>query len=109
MVDLLCIYIYRGALGRPLQYRFPEGPLVQLFLAHIKEGHQLITQSGGGDAEGMGVSTLFTSNVGQSFSDVTFRNYWKGIMESAVSSGFTSQEYFAPGLLRVMFIEEFTQ
>ena len=96
-------------MGRPLQYRFPEGPLVQLFLAHIREGHQLITQSGGVDTEDPEVSNLFTSNIGLPFTDVTFRNFWKGIMDYAVGSKFTQQQFFPPGLLRTMFIEEFTQ
>ena len=75
---------------------------MKLFLAHINEGHRLISQGSGGERERM---YLFTSTVGRPFTDVTFVHYWKGIMLHFSPD----QKYFPPGLLRTMFIEEFTR
>jgi hypothetical protein len=83
-----------------LEYRFPEGPLLKLLLAHVREGSILFRNHSGEQ-----VYHLFTSKIGRPFSDVTFNHYWKLIM----TSHSVEQAYFPPSLLRTMFIEEFTR
>ena len=90
----------RGDKGRPLTYELPSGPLVKLLLAHITEGHTLLTQAHGGH-----VYQLFTTSVGNPFTDVTFCQYWKTLMNKVDTKG---QKYFKPTLARTMFINEFT-
>ena len=91
----------RGDGGRPLTYHFPSGPLTKLLLAHIKEGHRLITQCTGTEPP-----QLFISSAGNPFTDATFTQYWTQIMSSSTARG---QRPFPPSLARTMFIEEFTK
>jgi hypothetical protein len=101
MKHVLSTSIRRGDKGNPLTYQFPGGPLTKLMLAHIYEGHKLITQGTGRD-----VPQLCTSSAGNAFTDVTFSQYWRTLMQKSVTKG---QPPFAPSLARTMFIEEFTR
>lgn len=86
----------RGGAQR-LEYEFPDGALVKSLMAHINAGHTLLTQSSGG------MTKLFVTHPGNAFSSATFCHFWKSLMAQV-----GEQEYFAPSVLRTMFVEEFT-
>ena len=62
-------------------------------------GHTLLTD--GRSAGGM--TKLFVSHPGNAFSSTTFCHFWRSLMEQV-----TEQKYFAPSVLRTMFVEEYT-
>ena len=82
-----------------LEYEFPDGALVKSLLVHINAGHTLLTD--GRSAGGM--TKLFVSHPGNAFSSTTFCHFWRSLMEQV-----TEQKYFAPSVLRTMFVEEYT-
>ena len=86
----------RGA-AQHLEYDFPDGALVKSLLAHINAGHTLLTQNGGG------MTKLFVTHPGNAFSNSTFTQFWKSLMGQV-----GAQEYFAPSVMRTMFVEEYT-
>ena len=90
-----------GDRGSPLSYSLPEGPLVKLLLAHIHEGHKLLTQQRGSHA-----ITLFVSNHGHTFTGSTFTQYWKNLMGSIDTNG---MRYYPPNDFRTSFIVEFVK
>ena len=84
-----------------MEFPFPDGPLVKALLAHIKEGHLLLTDS---DSFFHGRETLFVSRHGNRFSNLeNFCHFWKALMGQ-----FAKQDYFPPSTLRTTFVEEFT-
>lgn len=87
----------RRTLSAPLEYAFPDGPLVKSLLAHISSGHTRLTARTGE------MTSLFVSRPGNQFSNTTFCHFWKSLMKQV-----NKQEYFPPSLLRTMFVEEYT-
>jgi hypothetical protein len=81
-----------------LEYDFPDGALVKSLLAHINAGHTLLT-----DMKAGGMTKLFVSHPGNAFSSTTFCHFWESLMAQV-----DRQEYFAPSVLRTMFVEEYT-
>lgn len=86
--------------GGPLEFVFPRGPLVKLFLAHIDQGHHLITRHLGDR-----MIRLFTTKTGKEFNCVTFSQYWTTLMGTTDTKGVP---YFAPSGARTVFIEDYT-
>ena len=86
----------RGAAQR-LEYDFPDGALVKSLLAHINAGQTLLTQNSGG------MTKLFVTHPGNAFSNPTFTHFWKSLMSQV-----GARDYFAPSVLRTMFVEEYT-
>lgn len=84
----------------PLEYEFPAGPLTDLLLFHIKEGHRALTGPFGGRKP-----LMFNSSAGNEFSCVTFCQYWQKAMRDMDTMG---QEYFCPSLARTMWVEDYT-
>ena len=93
---------YRRSGAAPLDYSFPDGPLVKMLLAHIKQGHRILTQS-----SGKKMVRLFVSKYGNEFSNVTFTHFWTSLMTGGQVDTH-GQAYFAPSVARTMFIEEWT-
>jgi len=86
----------------PLEYTFPSGPLTKLLLVHIKQGHEILTQTKG-DSK---MVRLFVSSRGSAFKDPSnFTQYWEILMRQVDTMG---QAYFAPSLARTMFVEDYT-
>jgi len=84
-----------------MEYTFPGGPLTKLMLAHIKQGHQILTQS-----KGDKMVRLFVSAKGNAFKKApNFTQYWAHLMSKVDTHG---QAYFAPSVARTMFVEEYT-
>ncbi len=88
------------ARGGPLEFVFPRGPLLKLFLAHIYQGHDLITRH-----RGSKMIRMFTTKTGNEFNNVTFVHFWKTLMETTDTMGVN---YFAPSGARTAFIEDYT-
>lgn len=86
--------------GGPLEFVFPRGPLVKLFLAHIYEGHAMLTQH-----LGERMIRMFTTKTGKEFNSVTFVQFWKSMMDTTDTKGVA---YFPPSGARTAFIEDYT-
>jgi hypothetical protein len=84
-----------------MEYTFPGGPLTKLMLTHIKQGHQILTQT-----KGDKMVRLFVSAKGNAFAGpANFTQYWAQLMSQVDTRG---QGYFAPSVARTMFVEEYT-
>jgi hypothetical protein len=79
---------------------FPRGPLLKLFLAHVFEGHRLLTLE-----RDTPIQRLFVNKRGSIFNDTTFVHYWASLMAQTETGGMT---YFAPSFARTSFIEDYT-
>lgn len=90
----------RHGRGGPLEFVFPRGPLLKLFLAHIYQGHQLLTLH-----LGERMIRMFTTRTGKEFNSVTFVHFWKSLMDTTDTKGVP---YFAPSGARTTFIEDYT-
>ena len=98
-------YHRRGG-AAPLKYTFPDGTLVKLFLAHIGQGHNVLTMDSATWRAGKATPpNLFVSRDGRAFSNATLVHYWSGLMAKVDTLG---QSYFPPSLARTMFVEEYT-
>jgi hypothetical protein len=82
----------------PLKFIFPRGPLTKLFLAHVLEGQHILTLE---RAEPM--SRLFVTRLGKEYSDATFSQHWKYLLE-----GTSTLKYFPPSSARTVFVEDYT-
>ena len=87
--------------GRVLTYMVPEGPLSQLLLLHIKEGHQMLCESVGRDQP-----LLFMTRAGNGFDDVTFPQWWASFFDSQWGPP-SDVTYFPPNKGRTLFVEHF--
>ena len=84
-----------------MEYTIPRGPLLKLLLAHIEEGHRLLTQ-----CTGQRMLYLFATSTGKHFQSCNFDYFWeKQLMDRIDTRG---QEYFAPSMARTMYIEHIT-
>jgi hypothetical protein len=83
-----------------LEFVFPRGPLVKLFLAHIYQGWHVITRN-----HGERMIRMFTTRTGKAFGNVTFVQFWKTMMATTDTKGVG---YFAPSGARTAFVEDFT-
>jgi hypothetical protein len=90
----------RHGRGGALEFVFPRGPLVKLFLAHIYKGWHVITRHLGDR-----MIRMFTTRTGNAFISVTFVQFWKNMMETTDTKGVA---YFAPSGARTAFVEDFT-
>jgi hypothetical protein len=78
----------------------PDGALVKLLLAHVREGHKLLTHHLPEQQH-----NLFVTGPGKSFNNVTFTQYWGKLMRAARNR--YSLQYFPPSLARTIFIENY--
>ena len=83
----------------PLEYTLPRGPLSKLVMAHVKEGHKLLTL----EREDT-MLRLFVTKQGKEFNDATFCQFWETLMSSTASG----MQYFPPSLARTAFVEDYT-
>jgi hypothetical protein len=83
----------------PLEYTLPRGPLSKLVLAHVKEGHKLLTLE-----REDSMLRLFVTKQGKEFNDATFCQFWETLMSSTASG----MKYFPPSLARTVFVEDYT-
>jgi len=81
----------------PLDVTLPQGSLSSLMLAWVKSGWFCL------DGKRKDPN-LFTSTYGLAFTDSTFCQYWKRLMQSAPPN----LPYFPPNLARTSFVEEWT-
>ena len=66
-----------------MEYTFPGGPLTKLMLAHIKQGHQILTQT-----KGDKMVRLFVSTKGNAFRGPSnFTQYWEHLMGKVDTRG----------------------
>ena len=87
----------RGS-NQVLCYDLPSGPISELMLIHIREGHEVLTHF-----LRHAQPHLFMSSSGMEFSDVLFANWWHVFYHS--SNG--PQPYFPPSKGRTLFVESF--
>lgn len=83
-----------------LEFIMPRGPLVKLFLVHIKAGHALLVEN-----QQVPMVNLFVREDGSDFSDSEFTQWWGKLMARTAPSGLP---YFRPSLARTIFVEEYT-
>jgi hypothetical protein len=105
--EKLCLRYYiayadyrRGGVA-PLKYEIPRGPLTKLLLAHIRAGHQLLTQE-----TGETMVRLFSTKTGKAFTNVNLVHYWGQLMRHTDTKG---QDYFPPSMARTMYVEMITR
>lgn len=79
---------------------FPRGPMLKLFLAHVFEGHRLLTLE-----QERPIQRLFVNKKGSIFNDTTFVHFWASLMAQTDTGGMS---YFAPSYARTAFIEDYT-
>ncbi len=81
----------------PLEYTLPRGPLSKLMLAHVEEGHKLLTLE-----REDSMLRLFTTKQGKEFNDVTFCQFWETLVKGS------GMKYFPPSMARTVFVEDYT-
>lgn len=84
---------------RPIEFTLPRGPLTMLWLAHITEGHALLTSSCG-----FKQPCLFVNQQGKPFGDASFCHFWRSLMSATDTMG---QAYFAPTVARTAFVDNY--
>jgi hypothetical protein len=89
----------RRPANAPLEYTLPRGPLTKLVMAHVAEGHKLLTL----EREDY-MLRLFVTKQGKEFNDVTFCQFWETLM-SGTAKGI---KYFPPSMARTVFVEDYT-
>jgi len=95
---------FRSAGGVNLDYDLPRGPLTKLLLAHMSEGHTLLTQE-----KITPVPSLFVTTTGIAFSaPPLFTQAWKRIMINCPIAARLGLKYFAPSAARTVFVEGYT-
>ena len=87
----------RGS-NQVLCYDLPPGPLTQLMLVHIKEGHGVLTRF-----FRHAQPHLFMSTSGLAFNDVLFAQWWHGFYHNLHGP----KPYFPPSKGRTLFVENF--
>ncbi len=87
----------RGS-NQVLSYDLPAGPLTQLMLIHIREGHGVMTHT-----YKHAQPHLFMSGSGMAFTDVMFANWWHGFYHSHKGP----LPYFPPSKGRTLYVENF--
>lgn len=87
--------------GRVLTYLVPEGPLTQLMLIHIKEGHTVLC-----DSVGKEQPLLFMTRAGNAYDDVTFPQWWGKLFDGPWGPP-TDVTYFPPNKGRTLFVEHY--
>jgi hypothetical protein len=94
---------FRGS-GVDLQYMLPRGTLTKLILAHINDGHRLLTQETGGNP------SLFVTKTAKSFANAPplFTQFWKRIMDQCPIAARHCLPYFPPNAGRRIFVEGYT-
>ena len=90
----------RSAAAAPLEFIFPRGPLVKLYLAHIYKGQKRLTQ-----LKGDRMIRMFTTRQGNEFSNVTFAQFWSNLQQSTDTTG---MEHFCASRARTAFVEDYT-
>lgn len=83
-------------------FAVPDGSLHRLLLAHITEGHKILTLE---QPDDMPMPRLFITSARRAFSNVTFVHYWKTAMRTAEPYNLP---YFCPSQARTMFVEDYT-
>jgi hypothetical protein len=84
-----------------MEMKLPQGVLTKLFLYWIKTGWGALPSR---VPKGKRCNNIFTSTLGNAFTDSTFCQYWMKIMKATSSS----LPYFPPNLARTSFVESFT-
>jgi hypothetical protein len=92
----------RGS-NRVLKYNIPKGNISKLLLAHIEEGHSVLTMHSPHI-----VAELFTTNAGSPFADCSFTQYWETLMKKCPVAISLQIRYFPPSTARSMFVEHYT-
>eukprot|EP00955_Chlamydomonas_euryale_P070239 360693-Chlamydomonas_euryale.AAC.1 len=90
--------------GVVMKYTIPCGPLTKLLLAHIMEGHTLLTQAGGTI-----VPNLIVTSRGEAYPcPSVFTQTWARIMKGCPIAARLGLQYFAPSAARTIFVEGYT-
>lgn len=89
--------------GVDLEYMLPRGSLAKLLLAHIVQGHGLLTM-----LNPLPFTRLFASNEGLKFNDSTFVHYWKNNIDNCAIAKQLHIQYFPPSMCRRIFVESYT-
>lgn len=93
---------FRGQ-GVALDYKLPRGTLTKLLLAHIGEGHKVLTQATGGEVR------LFVTSTGIPFAKPSlFTQHWEKLMRRCPIAAAKSIPYFPPVAGRRIFVEGYT-
>lgn len=94
---------FRGQ-GVELTYSLPRGTLTKLLLAHIGEGHKVLTQGTGG------ADRLFVTATGIAFANKPplFTQHWEKIMRRCPIAAAKKIAYFPPVAGRRIFVEGYT-
>jgi hypothetical protein len=79
----------------------PQGPLANLLLLHIKEGHSVLCESIGKDQP-----LLFMTRAGNGFDDVTFPQWWASFFDSQWGPP-SDVTYFPPNKGRTLFVKHY--
>jgi len=91
----------RSARSCSIQYTLPRGNLSKLLLLHLTHGHGILTYE-------TGTSQLMVTRKGNAFSDSSFTQAFRGLVERCP----IAQEYglkpFAPNQARAVFVEDYT-
>lgn len=84
-----------------INFPAPRGDLSKLLLAHIKEGHGILS------LEHEDVTCMFFNPISKmSFSDSTFTQYWEKLLRQPTSTGFLLP-YFPPKDCRQIFVDDY--
>lgn len=87
-----------------ISFQVPPGLLATLLIAHVRRGHQILTQEHASRAEGR----LFVTDSGRAFNDSTFAQYWTAAMSSSATPAFGITA-FPASKARTIFVEAFTE
>ena len=102
--DIKSIVVHNKTDRRPtindLEFTIPRGPLLKLFIVHIKAGHAILTADLNTE-----MLNLFVRENGKDFSSSQFTQMWMMLMSKTAPAGLP---YFRPSLGRTIFVEEYT-
>ena len=93
----------RRGTGCALEYTLPRGDITKLLLAHITQGHAILTLE-----KDPPPIRFFVSNAGNAFNDSTFDHYWENLLQKCPISIQMGVPHFPQGSARRMFVEEYT-
>ena len=84
-----------------INFTAPRGDLVKLLLAHIQEGHGIMTME-----HEEATTIFFNPRSKMAFSDSTFTQYWQVLLKRPGDGG-TRLPYFPPSKCRQIFVDDY--
>lgn len=91
----------------PVRFKLPEGALKVILEAYIIEGREILG-SGPLAQQEEEPNKVFVTGGYRDFNDVTFAQYWEGLLKRTATQKFGIQ-HFAATRARTLFVEDYTQ